>query len=503
MHSISSLEDALSRRAWEDVNDIFDAHFLRILLLDPALLDTALDALPPEWFACHPRHEMSRAFAQSARDPDGLVRQAAQQRFVAWVDSQEKPELRDLLGVETARIRDMIAHGWYEQASSIADTVLELIRTAHTVSSEYGDILPATYVRCGQAKLLAGDTEASTACFAEALRWARTGGGHPYARYAREHLALAHALDERYSDAAALIDGPFVRSPPDTVTRRLETPGLLARALLALSALEIDEAERLLDLVDDEIRAGDFGWAALHAQATAAILTGTPWDAIHSINSEIVASAERHGPGSLSGATLRADLASLYQAVRDLRAAERVMLTPGLLRRHSGVVTALARQALLRGRPDQALGVMLHGESARREHIPTRHLPSGAVVFASAELAASGALSDNTLRLAAASITHHRAFSALAQATPELRAALLPMAGPVPDTIPQPWEYRPRIKLTRREREMLDALETHATLSEVASALHVSINTAKTHVRALYRKLGAHSRDEALWLGKE
>lgn len=503
MHSVSSLEDALSRRAWDEVNDIFDAHFLRLLLLDPALVDRALDALPEEWFAEHPRHGMSRALARSARDADGLVQQAAQRRFLAWVGSREHPELRDLLGVEAARIRDSIAHGWYEQASGIADTMLELIRSAQTVSSEYSDVLPATYVRCGTAKLLAGDIEASTACYAEALRWARTGGGHPYARYAREHLALVHALEERYADAAALIEGPFTRSPTDTVARRLEAPGLLARVLLALSDLDTDEATRLLDFVDDGIRASEFGWVALHAGATSAIFAGESWDAIHSITSEIVASAERHGPGSLSGATLRADLASLYQAVGDLRAAERTMLTPGLLRRHSGVVTSLARQALLRGRPEQALNVMLAGESARREHIPTRHLPSGAVVFASAELAASGALSENTLRLAASSVAHHRAFSALAQATPELREELLPLVGTSADEVPRPWEYLPRIKLTRREREMLDALETHATLSEVASALHVSINTAKTHVRALYRKLGAHSRDEALWLGKE
>ena len=50
--------------------------------------------------------------------------------------------------------------------------------------------------------------------------------------------------------------------------------------------------------------------------------------------------------------------------------------------------------------------------------------------------------------------------------------------------------------------EVLAALHAHATINDVAAALHVSPNTAKTHVRALYRKLGAHSREEVLWLGQ-
>ena len=52
--------------------------------------------------------------------------------------------------------------------------------------------------------------------------------------------------------------------------------------------------------------------------------------------------------------------------------------------------------------------------------------------------------------------------------------------------------------LTAREREILLLLQGSLSVREIAGALYLSTNTVKTHVQALYRKLGAHSRDEAV-----
>ena len=53
-------------------------------------------------------------------------------------------------------------------------------------------------------------------------------------------------------------------------------------------------------------------------------------------------------------------------------------------------------------------------------------------------------------------------------------------------------------ELTSRERDVLLLLQGALSVREIASALHLSRNTVKTHIQALYRKLGAHSRDEAV-----
>ena len=50
--------------------------------------------------------------------------------------------------------------------------------------------------------------------------------------------------------------------------------------------------------------------------------------------------------------------------------------------------------------------------------------------------------------------------------------------------------------LTAREAEVLEHLRQGRANAEVALALHVSVETIRTHRRNLYRKLGVHSRRE-------
>jgi LuxR family maltose regulon positive regulatory protein len=57
--------------------------------------------------------------------------------------------------------------------------------------------------------------------------------------------------------------------------------------------------------------------------------------------------------------------------------------------------------------------------------------------------------------------------------------------------------------LTPAERRVLDLLATHMTSLEIARKLGVSPNTMKSHVRDIFRKLGAHSRGEAIERARE
>jgi LuxR family maltose regulon positive regulatory protein len=52
--------------------------------------------------------------------------------------------------------------------------------------------------------------------------------------------------------------------------------------------------------------------------------------------------------------------------------------------------------------------------------------------------------------------------------------------------------------LTQSEARVLRYLPTHMSAPEIAGELYLSANTVKTHLRHLYRKLGAHSRHEAV-----
>lgn len=54
------------------------------------------------------------------------------------------------------------------------------------------------------------------------------------------------------------------------------------------------------------------------------------------------------------------------------------------------------------------------------------------------------------------------------------------------------------VRLTPREREVLDALLSGGSIGTIAESQFVSLNTVKTQLRSLYRKLGVNSRRDAV-----
>jgi ATP/maltotriose-dependent transcriptional regulator MalT len=58
-------------------------------------------------------------------------------------------------------------------------------------------------------------------------------------------------------------------------------------------------------------------------------------------------------------------------------------------------------------------------------------------------------------------------------------------------------------ELTPRELEVLGLLATRLSRREIGLHLYVSLNTVKTHQRALYRKLGVENRNAAVSRARE
>ena len=54
------------------------------------------------------------------------------------------------------------------------------------------------------------------------------------------------------------------------------------------------------------------------------------------------------------------------------------------------------------------------------------------------------------------------------------------------------------LRLTERERDVLRGLVRGLAYKQVADTLGISIDTVRTHIRAIYRKLQVHSVAEAV-----
>ncbi len=55
-----------------------------------------------------------------------------------------------------------------------------------------------------------------------------------------------------------------------------------------------------------------------------------------------------------------------------------------------------------------------------------------------------------------------------------------------------------QVKLTPRQRDVLDLLAKGATTDQIAMELHIAHETVRNHIRAVLAALGAHSRVEAI-----
>jgi LuxR family transcriptional regulator, maltose regulon positive regulatory protein len=83
-----------------------------------------------------------------------------------------------------------------------------------------------------------------------------------------------------------------------------------------------------------------------------------------------------------------------------------------------------------------------------------------------------------------------------------MRKRLRLVEGAIAATATNAATAQPDEPLTQRETEILRLLQGSLSLSEIAGELFISPNTVKTHAKAVYRKLGASSRTEAVRIGR-
>lgn len=188
----------------------------------------------------------------------------------------------------------------------------------------------------------------------------------------------------------------------------------------------------------------------------------------------------------------------LHLALGDVRAARSVKQRDAPNDRFATLLER-ARIALVDGRASEALRML---SRTRLEPATSRERAEAAAVQSAGLHRVTPAAAQPTTDALAAQLADRELRTPIALLGAEdfaaVRADLAPIGGaPLPTRSSLP-SFATRPQLSSRERVVLHALTSGATLPEIAAELSVSPNTLKTQLRSIYRKLDAGNRTEAL-----
>ncbi|GGH34372.1 LuxR C-terminal-related transcriptional regulator [Microbacterium album] len=404
---------------------------------------------------------------------------------------------RSAIARSVGRVSDAIA--WADRARiELATASCEERAAAEHAMSELHEHWGLTF-------LFAGREREAIALFEQSYEWAERLGNPRGAVAAAGELAWLDAHAGR-SDAArarlrrvrALID----ENPGMHPTRGSH---LLAEAILHVDALEIREAHAALEAMDDP------GEHSLLRVAIRGLVSGyDPERDPSTVAAELLADVSAHHEG-FAQAPLNLRMLGAAQARLHVRAGHPEWALRVLQRGERN-----GSSAATDGRTAPVLYLL--GEHDRAYALTSQVLgdveaPPRACVFALAVRAAielhrgETALATDTFSQALELVVRYGLVVGFATLPPEdLRglAALLPSDGRVAilDGLLDGLMAVPAVpqvpRLTRRERAVLATLATGATLPQAATRLSVSVNTVKTQLRSLHRKLGVHDRQQLI-----
>ncbi|MFN3339865.1 MAG: LuxR C-terminal-related transcriptional regulator [Dietzia sp.] len=334
----------------------------------------------------------------------------------------------------------------------------------------------------------------------------RLGAGTFVERDAAGKLTLAHAVLGHLADADSWWDEErrHPQLPPDSELV-VRPAGMIGAALARLDRLDVDSAIGLItDLGAPADREELWGFA-LYVYGQIALTTGTAADGLRYVDHHMKRYPGLCDHGAVVGPLLDAVRADLHLALgRSDLSAELVGDSS-----HPLTATVRARTRLFDGDNQGALEIVrrYYGDlrCTQRDSVELSLVGAAASIGISAREEAVQYLERAVTKSTLTGLV--RPFTTLPRGTMARLARLgpeLPVAAHGTDT-GVPSSPHAATEVTEREHAILRSLETGDSITAIADRHYVSVNTVKTQLRSVYRKLGARSRsaavDEARRLG--
>lgn len=385
--------------------------------------------------------------------------------------------------------------GRHDAAATTADRLLEMLDGALAPrADELGEGLAAGCASAATAFLVVGRHEDALAALDRI-----DPSSDICHRHLAADLALVHALRGDLVESAracerarAADDGELARDVRRDVGRQV------AEAILLTNAADADAALAVLDRIRPADDPGELWPFLLWARGVATLIARPPAAAVESFAADLVRYRRRDTSAYACG-VLGALHANLLLAAGHARQAQSALAD---LPDTDSVAVARARAAL--GRAE--LSTARHEAEAvawSAQAVPVDRLQALTVLALAASRSEENETAiDAVSRAAAVAEAHGLAWPWALAPRRELCALLEASAAHRPGVLARMPERFTQVaapaRLTARETSVLHALQYTASLNEIARTQHVSLNTVRSQLRSVYRKLGARSRAQAL-----
>lgn len=489
-----ALAHAVEGEDWDLAVSILESNWVELVSRHFRSVRESLLALPTETAEGNLSIKAGRElFLRFGAESSGLVA-ATVPSYDIDVTKADPSELTETLAVGTVQSLILRVAGDFERAA-------EMTGQLSTLAVQVTELPPLVRLQWGITHQLRGDLTRASTELRRAYHSNRPAGSDFVARNAAGNLALDYALAGELTHAESWLDRERRYCDSGSAVR---VGGLVASALVALDRMDVNVATKALaelgDLPDDEEL-----WAfAVYVHCQSALVTGTAEQGLDRLHRATAVYDRWFTPGSLAAPLLAATEADLYSALG--RGNDTWFALEKARGRGPWTAIARARLDLSTGSAASALAgcagpvvancsyPRIRLESALLQSVA--HLGMSNTEPAAALLRRAVALFEQTgLVRPFASLPrgHIDGLVSLGVPLPEAWTEAIPPAGR--EVFP---ERIRMVGISDRESAVLEALASTPSVAEIAARLYVSQNTVKTQLRSLYRKLGVHSRADAL-----
>lgn len=504
-HAVRAQDPALAVHLWQRHGSLLTMSF-------PERLHAALTALPAEVVATEPGMGVTldshSVFAGGiGTGVDGTAawfRAYATASFRALADGHEHLSLRDLLHFAPGLLIGLRSQGRFDDAVAFAGEASARIAERLQGGEDPGDRLSWFHLQAALTHRIVGDEVAAIPAYRLAWEHAARTGMRLVQANAAAGLALIHAYRSDHRRARSWLERQRgIATAGHWAHHLVATPASLALALMRLDALDPAGCQAELAHLEDGSAPLDAWQVIAYVNAQHALHFGDPEAALAALD-EAEHAHHPPRPGERSAFVIltrsRADL--LLMAGRGHEALALVDEHP----ENPLLLVPLARARLLAGDHAEARAVVTGAlwQARRRARDRLELLLIDAVAALRMGDAEGVRTSARRMLPLARSSGNPRVLSTVRRSELEhiLRIAQLELTADERELLANRGTVYPDaidfVDLTERERVLLQELEAGRTRKEIAESLFVSINTVKSQLAALYEKLGASSREEAV-----